>query len=84
MPANYVREIEPAKVKKVTKKKEMVSVPVKVVKKKTEKRRVPRTSRLGSKSSVGRRGASRECLALSSHPHILTLSRPHSVWWWAF
>ena len=38
VPANYVREIEPTKVKKVTKVKEVVNVPVKVKRKKVEKR----------------------------------------------
>lgn len=38
IPANYVKEIEPAKVKKVVKKKERISVPVKVKKTKIEKR----------------------------------------------
>lgn len=38
IPANYVKEMEPAKVKKVVKKKEMISVPVKVKKTRIEKR----------------------------------------------
>ena len=39
MPASYVKEDdEPVKVKKVIKKKELVNVPVKVQKKRTEKR----------------------------------------------
>ena len=38
IPANYVKEIEPAKVKKVAKKKEIVKVPVKVKKTRIEKR----------------------------------------------
>ena len=38
IPANYVKEIDPAKVKKVVKKKEMVNVPVKVKRTRIEKR----------------------------------------------
>ena len=38
IPANYVKEIEPSKVKKVVKKKEMINVPVKVKKTRIEKR----------------------------------------------
>ena len=38
MPASYVKEEDPVKVKKVIKKKELVNVPVKVQKKRTEKR----------------------------------------------
>ena len=38
MPASYVKEDEPVKVKKVIKKKELVNVPVMVKKKKMEKR----------------------------------------------
>ena len=38
IPANYVKEIEPAKVKKVVKKKELVSLPVKVRKTRIEKK----------------------------------------------
>lgn len=71
MPANYVKDIEPAKVQKVTKKKEMVSVPVKVVKKKIEKRKVPRSSRIGSKSILGRRSNTRESKATPKSGHQL-------------
>ncbi len=73
VPANYVRDIEPAKVKKATKKKEMVSVPVKVVKKKIEKRKVARASRTGSKSVLGRRSNTRECYI--HHTHMLYTDR---------
>ena len=38
VPGNYVKEVEPKKVTKVTKKKEMVKMPVRVKKKKIEKR----------------------------------------------
>ena len=38
VPANYVKEVEPAVIKKVSKRKEMVSVPVTVTRKKTERR----------------------------------------------
>ena len=38
IPANYVKEIEPSKMKKVVKKKEMINVPVKVKKTRIEKR----------------------------------------------
>ena len=38
VPASYMQEIEPTKVKKLVKKKELVNVPVKVTKKKMEKR----------------------------------------------
>ena len=38
IPANYVKEIEPSKVKKVVKKKEMINVPVKVKKTRIERR----------------------------------------------
>lgn len=38
VPANYVREVEPTKVKKLTKVKEVVNVPVKVKRKKVERR----------------------------------------------
>ena len=38
MPASYVKEDEPVMVKKVVKKKELVNVPVKVQKKRIEKR----------------------------------------------
>jgi len=38
VPANYVREVEPTKVKKLTKVKEVVNVPVKVKRKKIERR----------------------------------------------
>ena len=40
VPANYVKETAPAKIKKVTTKKEVVNVPVKVKRKRTEKRHV--------------------------------------------
>ncbi len=64
-----MREIEPAKVKKATKKKEMVSVPVKVVKKKIEKRKVARASRMGSKSVLGRRSNTCEYGIHHTHTH---------------
>ena len=38
IPANYVKEIEPSKVKKVVKKKERINVPIKVKKTKIEMR----------------------------------------------
>lgn len=38
VPSNYVKEVDPVKVKKVTKKKEVVSMPVKVRRKRTEKK----------------------------------------------
>jgi len=38
VPASYVQEIEPTKVKKLVKKKDLVNVPVKVTKKRMEKR----------------------------------------------
>ncbi len=38
VPASYVKEIEPTKVKKIIKKKETVTVPIKVTKKRIEKR----------------------------------------------
>ncbi len=68
VPANYVKDIEPAKVKKVTKKKEMISVPAKVIRKKIEKRKVPRSSRMGSKSILGRR--SNTCESNYVYTHI--------------
>ena len=40
VPANYVKETAPAKIKKVTTKKGVVNVPVKVKRKRTEKRYV--------------------------------------------
>lgn len=55
VPANYVKEVEPLKTVKKVRRKEMVSVPVKVKRKKMERRRVPR--RGGTKrGTLGRRG----------------------------
>ena len=45
VPANYMQEAEPAKVSKVTKQKEMMMVPVKVKRKKMEKRKVTKSKR---------------------------------------
>lgn len=38
VPSNYVKEVDPVRVKKVTKKKEVVSMPVKVKRRRTEKK----------------------------------------------
>ena len=40
VPANYMKETAPAKIKKVITKKEVMNVPVKVKRKRTEKRHV--------------------------------------------
>ena len=45
MPKNYVKEIEPAVIKNVTKRKVMKPEKVKLRKKRTEKQRVPKTVR---------------------------------------
>ena len=45
VPRNYVKEIEPAMIKTVAKKKVMKPEKVKMRKKKTEKQRVPKTFR---------------------------------------
>ena len=56
VPANYVKEVEPLKTTKTIRQKEMVSVPVKIKRKRLEKRRGGRWSGPGAKRSViGRR-----------------------------
>ena len=57
-----MQEVEPAKVSKVTKQKEMVMVPVKVKRKKMEKRKVTRPRRRTTYNAArgGARAASGE------------------------
>ena len=61
VPANYVQEIEPLKVKEAVKQKQVEMVPVKIKKKKIEKRSVSR-GRFGNRKATNRgstRGASK-------------------------
>ena len=55
-----MQEIEPAKVSKVTKQKEVVMVPVKVKRKKMEKRRVSKPKRRANNTIRGGRMPSGE------------------------